>query len=312
MSITSDDLSSGEIDLPSDDSCLDSDSDEGENESQDFPENLTKNSAWSWKQSKLSEQMLEPSLEETLRKRRQQGKVTENNQPSNESTWKSQSTSSAAPKGKKTTSRHAPTEVSSKRQDYYTRDKSLGSSGVNSEAALAVHRYKPRDPRIMATAAGNTETSDYEFLNDMMTQEIETLERRVAARKMVGSKGRKARKKLNLNTDITSQEDDQLELKRLKEQLLQRQRSAAQKSAKVAVKQKMEQEVAEGKRGVYYLKRAERRKLELEATFEELRKRGGDQAVDKALAKRRKKNASKDHRHMPRPEEAYNHANTWS
>jgi len=311
MSITSDDLSSGDIDLPSEDSCLDSDSDSGENESTDSPENSTKNSAWSWNQSTNNEIMLEPSLEETLRKRRQQGKVTENKQLSNESTWKSHSASAAA-KEKKTTSRHAPTEVSSKRQDFYTRDKSLGSSGVNSEAALAVHRYKPRDPRMMATAAGNTETSDYDFLNDMMTQEIETLKRRIAARKMVGSKGRKARKKLNLNADTTSLEEDQLELKRLKEQLLQRQRSAAQKSAKVAVKQKMEQEVAEGKRGVYYLKRGERRKLELEATFDELRKRGGDKAVDKALAKRRKKNASKDHRHMPRPEEAYHQANTWN
>jgi len=55
----------------------------------------------------------------------------------------------------------------------------------------------------------------------------------------------------------------------------------------------MKQQVESGK-GVYYLKKREMKKLQLEAKFEELRKRGGDKAVDKALAKRRKKNKSKD------------------
>jgi hypothetical protein len=34
--------------------------------------------------------------------------------------------------------------------------------------------------------------------------------------------------------------------------------------------------------------------LHLEAKYEEIRKRGGDRAVDKVVAKRRKKNKSKD------------------
>jgi ribosomal RNA-processing protein 36 len=64
-------------------------------------------------------------------------------------------------------------------------------------------------------------------------------------------------------------------------------------AAKQAVKLKMKQQVESGK-GVYYLKKREMKKLEWEAKYEELRKRGGDKAVDKALAKRRKKNKSKD------------------
>jgi hypothetical protein len=36
------------------------------------------------------------------------------------------------------------------------------------------------------------------------------------------------------------------------------------------------------------------KRLQLEANYEELRKRGGEKAVDKALAKRWKKNKSKD------------------
>lgn len=64
-------------------------------------------------------------------------------------------------------------------------------------------------------------------------------------------------------------------------------------AAKQAVKRKLKQQVADGK-GVYYLKKREMKKLQLEAKYEELRKRGGDKAVDKALAKRRKKLKSKD------------------
>ena len=56
--------------------------------------------------------------------------------------------------------------------------------------------------------------------------------------------------------------------------------------------------MASGK-GVYYPKRSELRKMELEAKFEEIRKRGGDEAVDKAIAKRRKKNVAKSHKLMP-------------
>ena len=56
---------------------------------------------------------------------------------------------------------------------------------------------------------------------------------------------------------------------------------------------KLQKEVAGGK-SVYFPKRKELKRLHLEAKFDELRKRGGDKAVDKALAKRRKKNKSKD------------------
>lgn len=55
----------------------------------------------------------------------------------------------------------------------------------------------------------------------------------------------------------------------------------------------MKQQVEAGK-GVYYLKKREMKKVQLEAKLEELRKRGGDKAVEKALAKKRKKNKSKD------------------
>ena len=71
------------------------------------------------------------------------------------------------------------------------------------------------------------------------------------------------------------------------------------RQAKQAVNKKIRDEVAEGKRGVYYLKRKDRKKMEMEARFDQIRERGGDSAVDKAIAKRRKKNKAKDQKLMP-------------
>lgn len=68
-------------------------------------------------------------------------------------------------------------------------------------------------------------------------------------------------------------------------------------TVKQGVKRKLKEQVAAGK-SVYYPKKREMKRLQLEAKFEELRKRGGNAAVDKALAKRRKKAKSKDTGHL--------------
>lgn len=93
--------------------------------------------------------------------------------------------------------------------------------------------------------------------------------------------------------------DDQEELKRLLQERAERTRSQMAKAAKRSVKKKIREEVASGKRGAYYPKKNEMRRMEMEAKFEEIRKRGGDEAVDKAIAKRRKKNVAKSHKLMP-------------
>ena len=86
---------------------------------------------------------------------------------------------------------------------------------------------------------------------------------------------------------------DQEELTRLLQEKAAYERAQIDLAAKQAVKRKMKQQVEAGK-GVFYLKKREMKKVQLEAKLEELRKRGGEKAVDKALAKRRKKNKSKD------------------
>ena len=94
---------------------------------------------------------------------------------------------------KKKTSKHALTEVSSKRSDYYTRRKNdLGSNGISSSALGTIHRYKPRDPRMHDDLSGkfNTEhfETSYAFLQERETSEIENLKKRIEARLATGAR----------------------------------------------------------------------------------------------------------------------------
>lgn len=66
-------------------------------------------------------------------------------------------------------------------------------------------------------------------------------------------------------------------------------------SATPPVQAKEKAAVAGGK-APFYLKKAEKRRLELVAKYEELKAAG---QLDKYMAKRRKKNAAKDHRYLP-------------
>mmetsp|Transcript_23301 Transcript_23301/g.48227 ORF Transcript_23301/g.48227 Transcript_23301/m.48227 type:complete len:424 (+) Transcript_23301:96-1367(+) len=199
-------------------------------------------------------------------------------------------------------SKHAPTEMSSKRRDHFARVKKsdLNSSGIG--ISIGANKYKPRDPRMVSLSGhldADTFEKRYAFLDDVQEKEIEKLKHRIKAWKTTGKKGQKERKKLGLTQGGGSSEFDQEELTRLLQERAERQKAQVTRAAKRSVKKKIRDEVAAGKRGAYYPKRSELRRMEVEAKFEEIRKRGGDDAVNKAIAKRRKKNVAKSHKLMP-------------
>jgi ribosomal RNA-processing protein 36 len=209
------------------------------------------------------------------------------------------------PTSKTKKSKHAPTVMSSKRHDYFSRGRpDLNSSGIG--ISIGANKYKARDPR-MISLSGHLDADAFEkrygFLDDIQEKEIELLKSRVKAWKTSGKRGQKARRKLGLTSsggnDAISLEADQEELTRLLQERAERQRANVVRAAKRSVKSKLRTEVASGKRGAYYPKRSELKKMEAEAKFDEIRKRGGDEAVDAAIAKRRKKNVSKEARSMP-------------
>merc|ERR1711957_599307 len=124
--------------------------------------------------------------------------------------------------------------------------------------------------------------------------------KKIGARQMTGSKGNKRRKKLGIAADMDQLEEEKGRLANLVAEKRDRKRDHAERDAKRSLKKKIAEDVASGRAGApYYMKRRDRKEAELAANYEELYKKGGDKAVDKAVAKRRKKNASKDRRHMP-------------
>jgi len=202
---------------------------------------------------------------------------------------------------KRKKSKHAPTEMSSKRRDYFARGRpDLNSAGIG--VSIGANKYKARDPR-MVSLSGHLDADVFEkrygFLNEVQDKEIEQLKRRVNAWRKPGKKGQKERKKMGMTQGGGSLEDDQEELTRLLQERAERNKAKVVRGAKRAVKQKIREDVASGKRGAYYPKRNELKRMEAEAKYEEIRKRGGDEAVDKATAKRRKKNLAKASKQMP-------------
>jgi len=134
----------------------------------------------------------------------------------------------------------------------------------------------------------------------MQQNEIKKLKERIAARKLHGKKGQKKRKKLNITHDASTQEVDENELKRLLQLRSDKKRSKLKKEAKNALKQKMKEEIQSGKRKKeYYYKKKDIKRMELEAQYDLMKKKGGEAAINKLLAKKRKKNLGRDSKFMP-------------
>jgi ribosomal RNA-processing protein 36 len=192
-------------------------------------------------------------------------------------------------------SKHAPAEVSSKRSDYFRRGApKLNESGIGVE--IGAHRYKPLDPRASNLHGHYNEEQfekNYGFLEKMRQEEIAKLKKQIVARKITGKRGQAKRRRMGI-TDQGTLEDDKERLKQMLQEKADLERRQLNRTAKQAVKKQMRDQVEQGKGGAYFLKRKERRGMELQAKMEAIRKKGGDAAVDKAVNKRRKKQKSKD------------------
>ena len=104
------------------------------------------------------------------------------------------------------------------------------------------------------------------------------------------------RKKLGV--DIENTEEDKERLSTLLNQRGERNKSQVVRNAKSSVKRAIAARVSEGG-AAYYPKQREIKKMEAEARYDELKKKGGQGAVKKALEKRRKKNSAKDKKLLP-------------
>ncbi|KAI8139455.1 hypothetical protein BJV82DRAFT_627295 [Fennellomyces sp. T-0311] len=139
---------------------------------------------------------------------------------------------------------------------------------------------KIRDPRFDKLSGhynADLFEKSYSFLNDYKKSEQEMLRQRIKKEK---NQEKRASMEMLL-TKMVSREATEKQTKR-KQQLLRERKSA-------------EAELVKQGKKPYFLKRSEQRKLELMDKYQQL----GEKNMDKILAKRRKKNAAKDHRRVP-------------
>jgi len=194
----------------------------------------------------------------------------------------------ASKANKKRKSKHAPTEVSSRRRH----NKSLNESGIGVQ--IGSNRYQPRDPR-MSSMSGHLDAQQFDqnfgFLHDMQENEIKLLKRKLKALQKPGPKGQRERKRLGIRITDTP-ESLQERLQDMQTKLARQNQDRLERNAKRAVKQKIHAQVAEGKGGMYFPKRHELKEMKMEAKVEEIKKAKGKNGLDKYLAKRRKKQKS--------------------
>lgn len=182
---------------------------------------------------------------------------------------------------KKKKSKHAPTEVSSKRRAYFD----LSANGNS----ISLATYKPRDPRASSLSGHLTEDKfedNYQFVEEMRQNEIQEVKKRIQAHKLTGKKGRERRKRLGMQHQEHSLEDDMNLLQRLQTESRNLERRQMERTAQQTVKREFGPHFKPKQRD---LKEALRN-----ARLDELRKRKGESAVQKSLAKRRKREKSKD------------------
>ncbi len=291
-------------DLPSEDSCLESDSDDCDdsNSSDEETEEMTLEDRIYAKQHKQGVKR-DPKVSEKKRKALEiaQKRLKDLKRKRAGENEDSVSKSKERKQDKKKKSKHTPTCVSSLRNAHFSRGApELNSSGIG--VAIGQNRYKPRDPRHQSLSGHfdqNVFEERYEFLEKIQDDEIEKLKERCKAWKMTGKQGQRKRKKLGLTSGDTDEVNDQAELNRLIQERAARSNAKIQTAAKRTVKKKLKEDVASGKKGAYYLKKRELKTMELEAKFEELKKIGGDKKVNEAIARRRKKKMGKDSSLMP-------------
>ena len=163
-----------------------------------------------------------------------------------------------------------PIEISSKHQDFKARK------------VVDVHNRKIRDPRFDALSGNYNEEmfeKSYDFINDIKRQELEAVKKQL---KKVKNREKKEQLKSLLRK---MRQETKLKESKKKMKELERNRKEEEKTL-----------IEKGKKP-FYLKKSDRKKQELVERYKEL-KSGGK--LDKYLSKKRKRNAMKEKKKLPR------------
>jgi rRNA biogenesis protein RRP36 len=170
-------------------------------------------------------------------------------------------------------SKHAPTLMSSKRSEFYHRQRldlqGGGVSAIGTNIQAHTNIYKGRDPRsIIDVTASSTndqkyshskrggkkllesikgtsnnmndhQYEDYAFIQEMRNEEMQTLQKRIKARQLTGRKGQEQRRRYNVQNDDDGLINDQRELHQLQQEKANFERKLLDIATKRAVQQRL-------------------------------------------------------------------------
>lgn len=146
---------------------------------------------------------------------------------------------------------------------------------------VEVKKRRTLDPRFEAQSGRLNEdlfNKSYAFLDEYKQRELQEL-----------------KQQLKKSKSTTKKEDLKREIALLQQELTEKKKQEKIKSALTKRKHEECEAVATGK-GAFYLKRKDKKNLELQTKFQDLQETG---RLSKFMAKKRRKNASKDHRWLP-------------
>ncbi|RLN21243.1 hypothetical protein BBO99_00009345 [Phytophthora kernoviae] len=146
---------------------------------------------------------------------------------------------------------------------------------------VEVKKRKVLDPRFEAQSGRLNEdlfNKTYAFLDDYKQRELQEL-----------------KQQLKKTKSVTEKEELKHEIALRSQEMKEKQKQQMIQGALTKRKREEREAVASGK-NPFYLKRKDKKKVELQAKFQDLQETG---RLSKFMAKKRKKNASKDHRWLP-------------
>ncbi|KAI7791037.1 ribosomal RNA processing protein 36 homolog [Triplophysa rosa] len=175
---------------------------------------------------------------------------------------------------KKRLNRHKPQEISAKKRVPYIRQ------------VVPVKKNISRDPRfddLSGEYKPEVFHQTYKFIGDLREQEMQMV-----------------RKKLKKAKSVEKKEELKALLKRLENQQRARQRQEKEREKELQFKKKLRGMVGQGHKP-FYLKKSDKKKMELAEKYSELKKSG---KLENFLSKKRKRNATKDRRKLPNQHKA--------
>lgn len=170
----------------------------------------------------------------------------------------------------------------------------------NKPQELSSKRPVPRFRRVIETASMDRKDPRFESLCGELDENRFSSAYGFLFSEQLPAEQERIRKLLKKEKDATTRENHKEALRKIDQQLKQHEAQKRRKERETESRRTQKAAVVQGK-APFFQKKSEKRKQELIEKFQELKSKG---QLETFLAKRRRKNASKEHKNLPRRQTA--------